>query len=520
MLELVLSGIAVAGVAATVLLAKGRVAARERIRRLEAESEGFRRRLAPILDVEAEAARVRQALDVERVAAEDAAAASRSRMAEETLKAQQTIDRAREDLARTAADARARQEELAANYVVARETFDRLQREVSLLEENLENISFGVYRPHYEFTTSEEYRARLDEIWEEQKSLIKAERAIQYGVAWTIGDSRKEGERMQKQYGKLLLRAFNGECDASIAKVSWNNVTRMEERIRKGFDSINQLGGVMKISITPEYRELRLQELRLHYELEEKKRAEQEEQRRLREQMRDEERAQRELERAREEAEEDEHRHARALEKAHKEMAKAKDAEAQLALAERIRELEAELDAAHREKERAISRAQMTRSGHVYIISNIGSFGEEVVKIGMTRRLEPRDRIKELSDASVPFDFDIHGIVYCDDAPALEAELHRRFADHRINLVNHRREFFRVRLGDIDEFLRAKQLKLDVTLLAEAREYRETMALRQKLAEVAEPATAVPVVAASSVFPASLFGNGGAQGSEPPTQRS
>jgi hypothetical protein len=242
-----------------------------------------------------------------------------------------------------------------------------------------------------------------------------------------------------------------------------------------------------------------LQELRLHHELEEKKRAEAEEQRRIREQMREEERAQRELERARQEAEEEEHRYERALEKARKELAKAKGEELD-ELSDRVRQLQAELDAAHQEKERAISRAQMTRSGHVYVISNIGSFGEDVVKIGMTRRLEPRERIKELGDASVPFEFDVHGMVFTEDAPSLENELHKRFHHRRVNLVNERKEFFRVQLKEIDDFLRTKQLNLELTLLAEAREYRETLALRQKAALV----TAAPATNAAS-FPDQLF---------------
>lgn len=490
---------------AAVYFAQRDSASRRAAARLERERHELRQRFATVLDLEEEAARVRAAFESEHRALDEAVADARRRSEEEMSAARRTADHARQELHRDEAATRARQDEISRAYAKARETFDRLQREVALLEENLEDISFGVYRPHYDFATSAEYRARLDAVWEEQKAVIKADRAVRFGVEWAIGGSRREGERMQRQYAKLLLRAFNGECDASIAKVAWNNATRMEERIRKGFDTINQLGGVMQISIAPEYRELRLQELRLHHELEEKKQAEKEEQRRLREQMRDEERAQRELEKAREDAEAEEHRHERALEKARKEMERAKDEEARRALTERIQQLETELEEAHREKERAISRAQMTRSGHVYIISNIGSFGEEVVKIGMTRRLDPRDRIKELGDASVPFDFDVHGLVFAEDAPALEAELHRQFADRRLNLVNQRREFFRVRLPEIDAFLRSKAMALELTLLAEAREYRETVAIRQRLVESAAEGPRPEQV--SSSFPASLFGD-------------
>jgi hypothetical protein len=568
MLELVLGAIAAVAIGAAIWLAKRHSAARDASRVLQAELASVQARFAPILDVEGEAARVREALATERRALEAETVAARARADEETRRLRQAVEderaamearavearstakaeieqlrqaleedrraaeseavairarmeadaaRARSEWAaneRAAAskeqEARERQAELAGAYQKARETFDRLQREVSLLEENIEDISFGVYKPHFDYASSQEYKDRLERVWTDQKALIKAERHVHFGVAWTIGDSRKEGERMQKQYGKLLLRAFNGECDACIAKVSWNNITRMEERIVKGFEAINELGGVMKISVTPEYRELRLQELRLHYELEEKRRAEAEEQRRLKEQMREEERAQRELERARQEAEDEERRFAKALEKARKEMEQAQASKvieaAELdALNERVQKLQAELDEAHQQKERAISQAQLTRSGHVYIISNVGSFGDDVVKIGMTRRLEPKERIKELGDASVPFEFDVHGLVYSEDAPSLEHELHQRFHDRRVNLVNERKEFFRVALKEIDDFLRTKTMKVDITLLAEAREFRETLAIRQKAADDAGRSAVSPPSLEAASFPDRLF---------------
>src|SRR5579859_3723629 len=135
-------------------------------------------------------------------------------------------------------------ETLRARYAASKETYDRLIKEIALLEENLEDISFGVYKPHFGFATSNEYKAKLTAVNERQKSMIRSEGAIAFGTTWTVSGSRREGERMQKQYAKLLLRAFNGESDAAIAKVSWDNVTRMEERIYKAFEAINKLGGV------------------------------------------------------------------------------------------------------------------------------------------------------------------------------------------------------------------------------------------------------------------------------------
>ncbi|MCC6466637.1 MAG: GIY-YIG nuclease family protein, partial [Planctomycetes bacterium] len=206
---------------------------------------------------------------------------------------------------------------------------------------------------------------------------------------------------------------------------------------------------------------------------------EKDEQRRLREQIREEERAQREWEKARRDAEEQEARTAQALAdvKAQLERARAEDAGK---YAERIAQLEAELAEAHARGERAKSMAEQTKCGHVYIISNIGSFGEGIYKIGMTRREDPMERVKELGDASVPFLFDVHGLIYSDDAPNLESELHGIFADRRVNLVNERKEFFRVSMDDIVTQCKQMGLEVELTLLAEAKEYRQTEALRNE----------------------------------------
>lgn len=125
----------------------------------------------------------------------------------------------------------------------------------------------------------------------------------------------------------------------------------------------------------------------------------------------------------------------------------------------------------------------MTKVGHVYVVSNVGSFGEDVYKIGMTRRLEPMDRIKELGDASVPFDFDVHGMAWSEDAPALEAALHAEFDHRRVNVVNRRKEFFHLTLDELDEAIRRRGLKIELTLMAEAREFRESLAHRARLGQ-------------------------------------
>ncbi|HET9621067.1 MAG TPA: DUF4041 domain-containing protein [Kofleriaceae bacterium] len=364
-----------------------------------------------------------------------------------------------------------------------------MRDELRKVEGSLEDISFGLYKPQYNFDTPEQFKAEMDRVYEQQKIMIREGKAASFKVSWTVGDSKKEGARMQKQYTKLLLRAFNGECDAATAKVTWNNASKMEERIRKAFDAINQLGEVMTVSLAPAYCHLKLAELRLEHELAEKKREIAEEQRRIRDQMRDEERAIREVEAAQTEAEAEEARFQRALEKAKVELTKAAGAE-HTRLNTKILELQAQLKEAQAKSARAKSLAEMTKAGHVYVISNIGSFGENVFKIGMTRRLEPMDRVRELGAASVPFPFDVHAMVYSEDAPALEAAFHQRFKDRCVNLVNLRKEFFHVELSELEAFASQRGLAMAFTKIAEAREYRESSAMR--LARGSGP-TAMPI---------------------------
>jgi len=365
------------------------------------------------------------------------------------------------------------------DYCNYRKIYEQLTVEVKLLEENLENISYGLYKPHYSFDSSEKYKEALMRNYEEQKQLIKSERAANCSLEWKVGDSRAEGKKMTKQYMKVILRAFNGECDAAIAKVNWNNVSKMIERINKAYEAINKTGEVMKMSITSEYLHLKLAELQLTYEEEQKKHEEIEEQRKIKEQMREEEKAMREAEKAERDAENEEAKYEKALVKAKEEAQKATgDKISQMN--EKILELEYKLEEANRLKERAKSLAEQTKSGHVYVISNIGSFGKDVFKIGMTRRLEPMDRVRELGDASVPFEFDVHAMIYSTNAPGLENTFHRCFDGKRVNMVNPRKEFFNISIDEIEKFAKDNNMELRLTKLAEAREFRQTINLKEK----------------------------------------
>jgi len=387
---------------------------------------------------------------------------------------------------------------LKTNYASAHGTYKQLEKQIDLYKETLELNEYGVYQPKYSFDLPEQYLVELQGIYNKQKAMVQKGEAAVCTTQWEVGGSVVEGRKMTRQFIKLMLYAFNGECDAMISKVKWNNVNKYTERMRKSFDDINKLGITQRIHITEDYFQLKLAELSLTYEYEQKKFDEKEEQRRIREQMREEERAQKEFEKAQRDAEEEEKRYQKALEKANKELGFADPSELE-ALNNKIKMLEENLHEAQQKKERAISLAQTTKVGHIYIISNIGSFGEDVYKIGMTRRLDPMDRVKELGDASVPFQFDVHAIIYSDNAPQLEYELHRKFDTKRINRINGRKEFFKATLDEIESFVKEHtNAEIQFTKLAEAKEYRETQNLIQQITQTFEEKKQSP-------FPENLF---------------
>jgi hypothetical protein len=370
--------------------------------------------------------------------------------------------------------------QLKSNYTNALDTYTKIRKEISLYENKIDMIEFGVYEPIYQFDKSDDYRQEQNKIIELQKEMISSEKAAICRTNWTIEGSEAKGKASTKKYIKLTLRAFNGECESLIAKVKWNNVNQMKERITKSYETINKIGESKTVSIQPEYLELKIKELLLEYEYQLKKQNEREELRAAQEALREEEKARREYELAQKEAEKEEANYQKALEKARKEI-ESTTGEKYDKLQAQIAKLELELQEAHDKKERALSMAQQTKRGHVYIISNIGSFGEQVYKIGMTRRLEPEDRIKELGDASVPFQFDIHAMVFSEDAPRLENELHKVFADQKVNMLNFKKEFFKVTLEEIETKVKSLGIECQFIRVPEAMEYRETLAIMAKL---------------------------------------
>lgn len=365
--------------------------------------------------------------------------------------------------------------ELSTQYTIKKNIYDKLVNEVNILEENLETLDFGLYKPHFDFATSELYKEKIEQNYENQKNLIKQNGAVFCPSGWTVNGSVTEGRKMIKQGSKVMLRAFNAECDAAIAKVRWNNVNKMEERIKKAFESLNASGTVNQLSITIRYLELKLEELYLTFEHQEKIYQEKEEQKRIREELKEQEKTAREIQKVIEEAELEEKRYSNLIEKTKKELEKAKGEEINQ-LNEKIKLLESRLRDSLKQKEEAKHRAEVIKSGYIYVISNIGSFGEDIFKIGMTRRLEPQERVKELGDASVPFSFDIHALVYSENAPELENKLHKILANRKVNMINERKEFFKTSLQEIKDAFTQCNIQIEINQIPEAKEYRQSLA--------------------------------------------
>ncbi len=376
-------------------------------------------------------------------------------------------------------------EELKTQYSTSKQVYDELLRQVDIFTETLELAEYGVYEPHFDFDTSQSYKDAIYTIRDEQKKCIKNECAAIGGEGISWNGSLPQGQAMVKRSKKLMLRAFNGECDSFVASVSWNNVAKMEERIEKSFSAINKALEKQEITISRAYKTLKIKELHLSYEYKLKCQEEKEEQRAIREQMREEERAIREFEAARIKAEKEEANYQKALEKARNEIENLVG-EKQLKMQSKIEELENRLKEAENNKERALSMAQQTKRGHVYVISNLGSFGENVYKIGMTRRLDPLDRVNELGDASVPFKFDVHAMIFSDNAPGLESKLHKIFDSKRLNMINQRREFFNVGLDEIEQAVLQENAEIEFTKVAQAVEFRESLAIKEKMFETSD----------------------------------
>jgi len=374
------------------------------------------------------------------------------------------------------ADASSQASELSAAVDQLRSEYARLKEQIietsslALLQE------VGIYQYRHRLQDAAAYKERLDDLSGRIRDMAKRDgAAVQSGVGWAINGSAAEGAKMVKDLGKLMLRSYNNEADNIVQTMRPYAVDTAIKRLEKSRDTVSKLGASLKITITLAYHALRVEELHLTADFlqkqEEEKAERREHLRQEREKRADDEQARLEIEREQERCEK---------ERTHYEnLLIAARANADRATIEKAEAKIQEIDAAAENLEK---RAANTRAGWVYVISNIGAFGEGVVKIGLTRRLDPTERVQELGGASVPFGFDVHGFLFSDDAVGLESDLHDAFAHHRVNAVNARREFFYATPVEVREILmrldRAKHISFNYTEVPEALEYRQSVATR------------------------------------------
>lgn len=355
--------------------------------------------------------------------------------------------------------------------------------EIVELDETILLQEFGMYSPIYDFANSEMYKDRLDAVRTEQKNMILYKTAATCSETWTVNGSEAQGRVMTNQNIKQILRCFNDECDMLISKVKFNNIAAFIEKMRKSYEALNKMNSKNAISISYEYLSLKIDELQLAYEYAQKRQEEKEEQKRIREQMREEAKLQKEIEEARKDIEKEQRHYTNALLKLNKQLESCDEIEKEVLL-KKIQEIEShltELDVAIKDID---YREANKKAGYVYIISNIGSFGEDIYKIGMTRRLDPMERVDELGDASVPFKFDVHAMIFSDDAPKLESALHRAFENKKVNMINSRREFFKVSLDEIEEVVKNNYDKtVEFERTPQAEQYRESIKILEVINE-------------------------------------
>jgi predicted transport protein len=361
----------------------------------------------------------------------------------------------------------------------ARIKLQSVQQQILGAEDTVQLESFALYEPKYQFTNSIDYKKRLDEIRADQKQTARGLSAeVDAWNSSAVELTKAEWKKLRKDALKLALRSFNSESEYCIDNVKFSNLEKMEERIRRSFESCNKLLKAINAWLTDIVLERKLQELYLAHEYQTKRQEEKEAARQAREDQREQERLEREIREARAKIDKERQHFTNVLQKLQLRLGAADDQQERKDLQIRIDEISSQNSNLDEEERLLDYREQNARAGYVYVISNIGAFGNGIYKIGMTRRLEPMDRVDELGDASVPFRFDVHALVFSDNAPALEAKLHSKFAAGRLNKVNGRKEFFHADLKEIEAVIRANyDAVVEVVHAAPAEQYRESLRL-------------------------------------------
>jgi hypothetical protein len=418
-------------------------------------------------------------------AAELAAVQARLRVAVEAVDAEQqradviadsnraTLGRAVTEADRILTAARARgaerEQDVEAGLAARMQRLGELDKQIVVTEELAMLQEAGLYEFRHRLADAVAYKARLEELKDRYRTLVRNDQAVLAASAWTVNGSATEGRKMIKDYIRLMLRAYNAEADNCVRSMRPHRLDSSIDRLNKARETIAKLGQTMSLPVSETYHRARIEELELTADHLAQQEQEKERIRAERERQRDEEAARKEFEREKARLIKEQSHWATVYERWRAQGDDAKVAEA----AAKLEQIGSAIEGVE-------AREANIRTGWVYVISNVGAFGENMVKIGLTRRLDPRDRVRELGDASVPFKFDIHALVFSQDAVSLETQLHRELAERRVNRVNLRREFFYATPAEVLTVLQrtdAGENLLEYTDLAEAEEWRASRKL-------------------------------------------
>ncbi len=426
----------------------------------------------------------REATEIRAIAAREADELRKNSNAEAKIKRERVdalIANANQQADQIIQDANQRAEQIAGDAYRALKDTDRLKEVATAMKNVIEGYGDQYLKPTYSLLDEladaygfDDAGKQLKQARERSKLMVGQDRAATCDY---VEKNRRETAV------RFVVDAFNGKADSILSRTKAENFGTLEQQIRDAFALVNNNGAAFRNArITEDYLQARLTELKWATAVQALRDREREEQRRIREQMREEEKARREIERALKDAAREEETLQKAIERVQAQAAKASAAQ-RAEFDAKLAEIQVKLAEAEARNQRALSMAQQTKAGHVYVISNVGSFGEDLYKVGMTRRLEPLDRVRELGDASVPFGFDVHAMIWSENAPALETELHKRFVRAQVNKVNPRKEFFRLSLADLRKHVETMGIEASWTMTALAAEYRESLAIEQRWRE-------------------------------------
>lgn len=361
--------------------------------------------------------------------------------------------------------------ELESSKAALHSDLDALKKEIEqekfdLVEVNEQKIlqDVGIYQFNHPLAHASDYKESLKSCRDARKAELKRELEQTKETDWKVNNSVVQGRKMLRQTTKLMLEAYNAALENCVLTLKPFTLDRAIDRMDKTRERIRKNGQVLGVEVSDTYHRLSIRELELTADYLVKKEEEKEALRAEKEREREESQARREYEAEKKRLQKEKDLHLRALAKMAVERAEER--------AELERKIGGLDDAIHEVEEREAN----IRTGFVYVISNVGSFGQDIIKVGLTRRLDPLDRVRELGDASVPFKFDVHALIFSHDAVSLEKELHERLADVRVNAVNQRREFFYATPEQVQKIVEelGTEFVLDYETEVEAYEWHES----------------------------------------------